>query len=231
MSLKTVNDMFTNAKSRELLLLSSFNATFWQEYINNHTKYDKLFRRLYYSYKYFLQDNDDTIDSVTDDFIEDVYNHLLVNSKKYDELYRVYVITNDDYSIIDNYRIKETMDRDTSRSSSDNYGARNDSTTDAIGSQSSSSTGSVSPYDSSSFYNDNKTESSIGERSDTSNFSKGAQSDSHNGNESEDYTLTKVGNIGVQTGTDMLDKHMNLWTRYEFYTLIFKEICKELLLV
>ena len=43
--------MYKYANANSLLLLSDFNATFWQDYIANHTRYDKLFRRLYYNFK------------------------------------------------------------------------------------------------------------------------------------------------------------------------------------
>ena len=70
-----------------------------------------------------------------------------------------------------------------------------------------------------------------GEQNNSSNntYTKGEQSDTHNHDETESYNIRKRGNIGVQTATDMISKHNNFWNSYEFYTLIFKDICKELL--
>lgn len=227
----TVNDMYKYASEHDLMLLSTYQATFWQEYRSNHKRYDKLFRRLYKSYRYFLQECNEDIETVTQNFMEDVYNHLLANDKKYEELYRIYVITDEDYSIIDNYRIKETMDRDTTSNNSNTYGARSDSGSNAYGQQSNHSVGKVAPYDSENFYNQNSLDETIGSRNDTNSFSKGSQSDTLNNTGTEDYTLTRRGNIGVQTGTDMLKKHNDYWNTYKFYTDIFNDICAELLLV
>ena len=52
--MKTVNDMFNYAKQNNLKLLSEFEADFWQEYMQNSDKYDMLFRRSYFSFKFFL---------------------------------------------------------------------------------------------------------------------------------------------------------------------------------
>ena len=70
-----------------------------------------------------------------------------------------------------------------------------------------------------------------GEQNNSSNntYTKGEQSDTHNHDETESYNIRKRGNIGVQTATDMISKHNQFWNSYEFYTLIFKDICKELL--
>lgn len=65
----------------------------------------------------------------------------------------------------------------------------------------------------------------------TSTFSKGAETDNSNGSESENYVLTRKGNIGVQTGADILmgfDKAMPV---FDFYSKIFAEICENFLLI
>jgi len=92
-----VNDMYEYAKSVNIPLLSDFgeddeNITFWSDYVANYEKYDKLFRRMYMSFRYFLQEPvsrfDELIESeigdITLDFIDEVYNHLMVNAKKYE---------------------------------------------------------------------------------------------------------------------------------------------------
>lgn len=210
---KTVNDMFYNSVENNKKLLSTYPADFWQEYRNNFDKYDKLFQRMFKSFRYFLQDYDDSVDDVTDNFIDDVYNHLMINHKKYEELYRVYVISDNDYSIIDNYRITETLDKATSSTASADYGARTD--VDAI-------TNRVVPYDSNTAVEANNS---------TNTMQKGLQHDALQNAGTESYTLHRAGNIGVQTGTDMINKHTTYWNTYNFYTMIFKEISKELLLV
>lgn len=251
--LKTVKDMYESAVLKDTALLSTYSGDFWNEYIQNHKEYDRLFMRMFKSFIYFLQDGSESIDVVLTNFIEDVKLHLMVNSKKYSELYRTYIVNDADYMLLDNYNVKETMSKQNSNEGSDVLGERNDvtndtigaittNTTNTIGEQTNSEIKKVSPYDSNSFNNESGTDSSFGTRSDSGNtttnehtdnltFTKGQQTDSHSNTSTESYELTRKGNIGVQTGADMLKKHNSFWTTYEFYTMIFKDICKELLLV
>ena len=284
--LKTVKEMYESAVLKDTALLSTYNGDFWNEYIKNHKEYDRLFMRMFKSFIYFLQDGNESIDDVLTNFIEDVKLHLMVNSKKYSELYRTYIVSDNDYMLLDNYNVKETMNKQNSYEGSNVLGERNDvtndtigaittntsstigaittntkntigaittNTTSTIGEQSNSEIKKISPYDSNEFSNESGTDSSFGKRSDSGNtttnehtdsdntttnehtdnltFTKGQQTDSHSNNSTESYELTRKGNIGVQTGADMLKKHDSFWTSYEFYTMIFKDICKELLLV
>ena len=251
--LKTVKEMYESAVLKDTALLSTYGGDFWNEYIQNHKEYDRLFMRMFKSFIYLLQDGSESIDVVLTNFIEDVKLHLMVNSKKYSELYRTYVVSDNDYMLLDNYNVKETMSKQNSNEGSDVLGARNDvtndtigaittNTTSTIGEQTNSEIKKVSPYDSNSFNNESGTDSNFGTRSDSGNtttnehtdnltFTKGQQTDSHSNNSTESYELTRKGNIGVQTGADMLVKHDRFWNSYEFYTIIFKDICKELLLV
>jgi hypothetical protein len=228
--MKTVNDMWKYARDNNLKLLSDFNADFWQDYISNYARYDKLFRRLYYSFKYFMQECDSDLEDISDittEFIDDVYNHLMANKKKYEELYRIHVIADEDYSITDNYHIREVLDKDTTENNNNTYGNRSDSSN--VGSQTVTNQNDVSPYNSSGYYANDKDTNIIGARSDT--FTKGEQSDALAKTGTENYTLTRNGNIGVQTGTEMLDKHNRYWDKYKFYEYIFACICADLLLV
>ena len=262
--LKTVKEMYESAVLKDAALLSTYGGDFWNEYIQNHKEYDRLFMRMFKSFKYFLQDGSESIDDVLTDFTEDVKLHLMVNSKKYSELYRTYIVNDADYMLLDNYNVKESMNKQNSYEGNDVLGKRDDVTNDTIGAITTNTTSTigtiatnttstigeqlnseikkVSPYDSNKFNNESGTDSNFGTRSDTGNtttnehtdnltFTKGQQTDSHSNNSTESYELTRKGNIGVQTGADMLKKHDNFWTSYEFYTMIFKDICKELLLV
>lgn len=228
--MKTVNDMYKYASANNMMLLSNFDASFWQDYMSNHTRYDKLFRRLYYNFRYFMQECDTDLEDIADittEFIDDVYNHLMANKKKYDELYRIHVISDEEYSITDNYHITETMDRDTTSTDDNVYGERID--TDVRGSQSNTTESDVSPYDNENYFNEGKVSDTIGSRTDS--LTKGQHTDALANVGTEDYTLTRRGNIGVQTGTEMLDKHNRYWDKYKFYEYIFACICADLLLV
>ena len=277
---KTVNDMYQYSKAEGSMLLSSFGAEnegflFWDEYREKHRRYDKLFNRMFNSFKYFMQNEEQTIAEITEDFTDEVYNHLMINAKKYEELYRVNVINDSDYSILDNYNITETMDKETGREGSTTYGEREDVTTKSYGlaehehetvygqnttnynstkgSQTDSHVDDIAGFNSDTYAKDSKTSDTYGQRQDTSSeinlthtdtttlsdkahedtdtLSKGEQVNSTTDSATEDYTLTRRGNIGVRTITEVIEYHEKFWTTYEFYTLIFKEICAELLLI
>lgn len=225
--LKTVKDMYKYSSENTTQLLSDYSADFWTDYITNYQVYDKLFCRLYRSWFYFLQEHDQTIAEITTDFTEDVYAHLMLNEKKYSELYRIQVIDDDKYSLLDNYDMTESMDRDTTSNNTNTYGSRTDG--DTIGAQTNTQTRKVAPFDSSTFNNESEVTEGMGARTDS--HTKGQQLDTLNNTGSEDYTLHRYGNIGVATATDMMDKARKFWTPWQFYEMIFRDIARELLMI
>lgn len=251
--MKTVNDIYQYNKDNNSKMLSDFPSTFWEEYRTNFTRYDRVFRRMFLTFRYCFQSEQDDTQSVADNFREDVYDHLLINSKKYEELYRVHVLPDIEYSLTDNYNVTETMDKQIIDTNENQYGSRTDNVSETEGDRTDSSTlnvgeqetdtvHKVSPYDSSDFHNNTEDIETKGEREDTESFVKGiqlntaqnvkgAQLDDLERTYNEDYTLHRRGNIGVMTVSDMLKKHKEFWTLWEFYEYIFKEICAELLLV
>ena len=251
-----VGQVYKYNAANNSMMLSNYTHTgeidFWKEYRDNHTRYDKVFNRMFNSFYYFMQ-LDDTVDEVADQFREEVYNHLLINDKKYDELYRVQVIPDDDYSLVNNYDMYEYMDKDATDNQDNTYGqrqdsgsftkgSRQDSTSITVGEQTTTETGQVAPYDSDTYANNTKGTTVAGQRQDSTSLTEGQQLDSStatkgsqiddlNRSMTEDYELHRVGNIGVQTVSDMLQKHIKLWSVWEFYEYIFKEISKDLLLL
>ena len=200
--LKTVKEMYESAVLKDTALLSTYGGDFWNEYIQNHKEYDRLFMRMFKSFKYFLQDGSESIDEVLTNFIEDVKLHLMVNSKKYSELYRTYIVNDADYMLLDNYNVKESMNKQNSYEGNDVLGKRDDitndtigaittnttntigtiatNTTSTIGEQSNSEIKKVSPYDSNTFNNESGTDSNFGTRSDTGNTTTNEHTDTGN---------------------------------------------------
>ena len=99
MRMKTVKDMYEYADENSIKLLSGYAADFWKEYRDNYNRYDNLFCRYFRSWFYFLQEGDEDISDLVDNFTIDVYSHLMINDKKYSELYRIHVIDDDKYSL------------------------------------------------------------------------------------------------------------------------------------
>lgn len=252
-----IGDVYKKNRADNTLMLSNFTgdegADFWAEYRTNHTRYDAVFNRMFNSFYYFMQLDDDSVDEVSDQFRDEVYNHLLMNKKKYEELFRVQVIPDDDYSLVNNYDMYEYMDKDATDNQDNTYGqrqdstsytkgSRSDSTTNTIGEQTTTNTNKVAPYDDTEFSNNSQDTTVAGQRQDGVSYTEGQQQDSSSNTKgsqiddlnrtiTEDYELHRVGNIGVQTVSDMLQKHINVWSMWEFYEYIFKEISKELLLL
>lgn len=213
MSKKTVKEMYEVSKSAGTPLLSNFNDVFWTYYIDNYTELDRYFAKKYSSFRYFAQEESDTIEVVTQNFTSSVYEHLLVNKKRYEELYRAQSVNDNEYMLLDNYNVNETVTKEGSGNGSIVSGEREDKLYN---------TTKVSPFDSENFYNDTTSDGST---------RKGSETDTTNNSYNETVTSNKKGNIGVQTGADMLGKHTNYWKNFDFYNLIFSEIAKELLLV
>ena len=213
MSKKTVKEMYEVTKSAGTPLLSNFNDVFWNDYIEHYTELDRYFARRYSSFRYFAQEESDTIEVVTQNFTSSVYEHLLVNKKRYEELYRVQSVNDNEYMLLDNYNVNETVTKEGSGNGSIVSGEREDKIYN---------TTMVSPFDSENFYNDTTSDGST---------RKGSETDTTTNAYNETVTSTKKGNIGVQTGADMLGKHTDYWKNFDFYNLVFSEIAKELLLV
>ena len=252
-----IGDIYKANRTDNSKMLSDFtiagqDVDFWAEYRSNYARYDSVFNRMFNSFWPFMQQDMELSDAVSA-FRDDVYNHLLINAKKYDELFRVQVIPDEDYSLINNYDMQEIMDKDITDNQDNEYGqridsgsftkgSRTDSGTQTKGQQTDHNTESVAPYDSVSFSPDKYIEMLSGSRLDVTGFTEGQQIDSSSNTKgtqkddldrtyTEDYTLHRVGNIGVQTVSDMLAKHIKVWSMWEFYEYIFKEISKDLLLL
>ena len=369
---KTVEDIWTVAKNSSIKLLSDYDADFWKGYLDNSARYDKIFKNLYRKFKPYDQNLQASTRDVLDDFVDNVYNHLLLHHKRYSELYRINIVPDDSYSIIDNYDVTETMQKQTSDTAEDVTGAKSKainntvtdnigqkskshnetitdtigetersedttitdsigarsksnsvSTTDEIGNaqttvqenrgagtdttnytqgqQANTSVNKVAPYDSENFYNEGQVNDTIGNRQDTTTQQQGARTnttttteqartdehsvssteteqartdshrtvgtvseaekqnekaiqgtdteqaridshttagteteqartDTHEGSGTEAYTLRKKGNIGVMTSTDVMKRAKEFWTEWDFYSYVFSEIARELLI-
>ena len=60
-------------------------------------------------------------------------------------------------------------------------------------------------------------------------YVEGSRKDTTDNDYTKEYELHKVGNMGVQTVDDMLKKHWDNWTEFDFYGFIMEEIAKNLL--
>lgn len=240
----TVQEMYDYTKENNMPLLSNYSGDFWETYTSNYEIFDRLFCRMYKSWEYMEEPTGNTEaekEANITDFIADVYSMLMMNDKKYGEMYRIETVDDDSYSMLDNYNMTETMDRETKQGSrTDNLtttnGNRQDTTTTVHGNRNTTTTEQVSPYDSSTWNNQNKSETIDTAGNDTITDTKGQQIDTTQNvigqqTDTEDYTLTRKGNIGVQTATEVMAKHNDFWKKYQFYQIIFSDILKNFLVM
>lgn len=81
-------------------------------------------------------------------------------------------------------------------------------------------------------YTDNETKSkSVNAHTDSTSDTNvyGAHINTHTGTESENKTVSKKGNLGVFSPAKLLGEHIELWSAYSFYKLIFDEIAEQFL--
>lgn len=209
-----------------------------------------------YNYEPLLDDPED-MDELMVNFKSDVRALFLMNSKKYSELYRIHTVADEDLPISYNYDMTETMDRDTTNQNTITQGARSDTSTEnsantkgqrtdidnlEVGNQKQSDVNKVTAFNNNNENTNTSMASEVGSRNDIRQFTegqqtqtmqdqltfnKGAEIDNSNGSATEDYTLTRKGNIGVQTGADIARIFTDFWNSPKalFYNTIFDDIC------
>lgn len=227
MQMLTIKELYEdNRKLRNQCLLGTNDFAWWQEYITNHLEYDMYFRRIYSSFRYF--DGDDLTT-----FKNDVQAVLLINRKKYEELYRIYTVSDDVFGIATNYDMLEVMQKENNNEAATTSGQRTDVNNLQVGSQNTGVVNKVSPFNTGSEKTATTGTSATGSRNDVTQFTKGQETDTMRGHVTEDYTLTRKGNIGVKDSADILRNSSDLMMSgvFEFYKIIFADIYKELLLV
>ena len=221
---------------------------FWTNtYFGDDTDYyqviDRKFAQMYgdfYYYDFLETDGQSMSDTITN-FRTDCFAILAKNQKRYQELYRIYLATDAQIPFDYNYDLTETYGKTkntfTKGSESDTIGQRQDTygqRIDTIGEI--TNTHNVAPFNSvtpqtestdvSSSHND-----TIGSHTDTI----GSHSDTYgqriDTSEDDEHTVTKKGNIGVQTASDVMERFVSAWSRYKFLELIFEDFCKELLMI
>ena len=227
---RNVNDMYNYAKENSLKLLSDYSADFWQDYITNSEEYDKIFKRMFKTYVYYDQDitGDNPIEDVTEEFIDAVKGFLFVNRKRFEELYKLYT-TEEEINPYYNQYLKQTRSGSRNVFAESELGARTDSSTLTSGSRTDTTVNQVMAFNSTDFVDANKQTNTKGQEIDSTSDTKGAETDTQKVNE-------ETGNVIIMEGatsniTENARRFKDMWSGYEFYTYIFKEICKEFLLI
>lgn len=146
-----IKDIYNYNKEEETKMLSGFTSSvdpdhdFWKPYRDNYGYFDRIFMKKYRSW--FPMDQEGTLPEISEEFAEDVKGWLMINDKRYTELYRIQTITDDEkYSLTDNVYEHEVIDKDTSSSGSNVKGSETitDTAQNQYGQQSDSESKSLS---------------------------------------------------------------------------------------
>lgn len=129
-----IKDIYDYNKEENTKMLSAFTSSvdpvhdFWKPYRDNYTYFDRMFKKMFSSWFPFDQEGD--IDDVSEEFAEDVKAWLMINDKRYSELYRIQTIADDEkYSLTDNVYENEAIVESGSHSSEFNKGSETDTET------------------------------------------------------------------------------------------------------
>lgn len=263
--------MYKSLQPSGKLFPVSTNLTFWDAvYTNNSAVIDREFARRFSGFKYYdVWDSEDTAAAVNN-FKADVLSVLSTNQKKYAEMYRVFLVTDEEDPITYNYDMTETTG---AQKQTNTYGATSatkgteqftkgsetfdkGSETITKGQQintegeltnthnvtgfnsntlvpeSSDSKGSQTITEGQRIDTEGQRQDTYGQRIDTYGSRTDTTLEHVDTVDNDEWTLTRKGNIGVQTAGDILRIHTEFWTEhYKFMQLIFEDICKALLLV
>lgn len=254
---KKIIELYKSILPAGELLPTNTNFDFWDDvYGEASAEYDREFARRYKNFLYFdFLEAETTSDALTN-FKADVLSILTFNKKRYEEIYRVFCVTDEDDPITYNYDMIETTG---AQHSETEYGATSHTKGQETftkgeeqltkGSQSNTiggttNTHSVAPYNvqtltpesSDAITQQSNTEGqridTEGQRIDTNSARTDTALAHTDQTDSDEWTLTRRGNIGTQTAADILRLHSTYWTeQYKFMQLIFDDIAAQLLLI
>ena len=237
--LRTINDLYKLSKpglDNNFPLLTEFTSSqevdWWAFYVENFEAFDFQFKQMFKTFIFFDQDPEDTDEDIMEKWGMTVYSWLMMNDKRYSELYRIHVIPDDEnYVLTDNYNMNETYSGSNTGAAAQTTGQRTDVNIDNIGSQNSANQNSIAGWNSSSQNALDASASAMGTRQDTNQFTKGEETDTTQTQGTDEHTIRRWGNIGVQSVMDQLTKQEKFWQSYNFYKIVFEDICKNFLLI
>lgn len=230
----TVQELNNLCKEQEIdtPLLSNANFDFWEVYISNHDKLDNLFVKKFKSMHYFNESDFTSKTEELTDWLYTIESFLFANEKKYHEWYRVQLIEDADLSMTTNYDMTRTSTTSGINTGATTNGARNDVTNINIGSQNFSNLNKTTAFNSATEKTKSSDASAQGTRNDVTNYTVGQQTLTNVDSNNTTTTSHDVGNLGVQTGADILMTFKKALDSgvFSFYDRVFNDIAKEFLI-
>lgn len=233
----TVKQMYTITSEQEVpLLCYGTGDTFdwWEDYKDNFSIFDKLFMRKYRSMCYAFGDEfaDDEQDDEMEDWLESVTAFLTANDKKYHELYRIQLLEDSKLSMTENYDMTRTSTVSGTDIGTTSDGQRTDVTYNEIGQQKFTNVNKSTAFNSVSENTRASDTSENGTREDVVQYTKGREDVTHNNATSQTISSHDIGNLGVQTGADILMSYHKAISSgaFTFYEKVFTDIASEFLI-
>lgn len=191
--------------------------------------YDLEFNRRFNDFEYLELFDKEEMADVLQQFWYDVMGVLQINQKKYQEMYRIFMATDEQMPFDYNYDMTENTGKQkntfTKGSQSDTIGSRSDT----IGQITESHN--VAPFNSATATTA-ESEDITAQRTDTIGSHTDTEGQRIDTSENDAWTLTRKGNIGVQTAGDIARIFTQYWTKdFKYMDMIFNDIVKELLFV
>lgn len=240
-----IKDLYLHAQQESAdLLPASVGMPFWDNVYTGTDKpvIDREFARRFSGFTYYDFLMPDDVSESLADLKSDIISILTFNKKRYEEMYRVFLVTDADDPITYNYDMTETTGKQHTETSYGSVTFTKGSETFTKGQQENTNgqvtdSHNVAPY--------NSLQAAMPESEDITSsqtITEGSRTDTEgqridttgqhtDETDSDEWTLTRKGNIGVQTAGDILRIHTEYWTeKYKFLQLIFDDICKQLLL-
>ena len=110
-----IKDIYKYQKDHTTPMLSTFTSSagglvdFWKPYKDNYAYFDRIFMKKYRSW--YPMDQDGEVNEIAAEFADDVKGWLMINDKRYSELYRMQTIPDDEkYSLTDNVTEHEVIE-------------------------------------------------------------------------------------------------------------------------
>lgn len=238
--MRKIIDMYKYCVQEEQSLLPPFESDpetpAWYDFFantyfadeNSYQAYDREFARRYKDFEYYdFLEADDMEDTITN-FWNDVAALLQLNQKKYQEMYRIFLLTDEEMPVTYNYDMTETTGKQkntfTKGSESDTIGQRSDTIGEITDTHKVAPFNSTTPQAESSDVTSSHTDT-IGSHTDT----LGQRIDT---SENDAWTLTRKGNIGTQTAADVANSFVKFFdNNFKFMQMIFEDICKQMLMI
>lgn len=227
--MKKIIDLYKSLPAGTAFLPVSTSFSWWDDVYKQATfqSYDREFARRYADFLYydFLENDDNALT----DFKADVLSILNLNQKKYAEMYRIFVLSDEDMPITYNYDMTEVTG---AQHTEDKYGGTSFTKGQQINTDGEvTNSHNVAPFNSSAATTaesaDVKTSQTItdGSRTDTTL----EHTDEH---DADEWTLTRKGNIGTQTAADVANSFVKFFDNsFKFMLMVYEDICKQLLLI